>query len=179
MIADDPVEHPVHYTSHASGIECITITEHMGFNLGNALKYIWRADLKGDVLEDLRKARWYLDRELARREHAKPQMAYGDTEQEARAKADELVEENDRAKRLGKAYAESIVDGAERIFHPHTPRDIPPPTSAKMRHCVGCGTSHPMTSIGGRLVEHWDPATLSNIPGPTICDQHERKAEQS
>lgn len=63
----DPVEHPVHYTSHPSGIECIQVTEHMGFNLGNAVKYVWRADLKGDALEDLRKARWYIDREIARR----------------------------------------------------------------------------------------------------------------
>lgn len=64
----DLVNHPPHYTSHASGIECIQITEHMGFCLGNALKYIWRADLKGDAVEDLRKARWYLDREIAKRE---------------------------------------------------------------------------------------------------------------
>jgi hypothetical protein len=64
----DLVNHPPHYTNHPSGIECITITEHMGFNLGNALKYIWRADLKGDALEDLRKAAWYVQREISRRE---------------------------------------------------------------------------------------------------------------
>jgi hypothetical protein len=39
----------------------------MGFNLGNAFKYIWRADLKGDAIEDLNKARWYLDREISKR----------------------------------------------------------------------------------------------------------------
>lgn len=61
----DPVERPSHYTSHPSGIECIEVTEHMGFCLGNAMKYIWRAGLKGDnQIEDLRKARWYIDREL-------------------------------------------------------------------------------------------------------------------
>lgn len=64
----DVVEHPRHYTEHASGIECIQITEHMGFNLGNAIKYIWRCDLKKDAIEDLKKARWYLDREIALRE---------------------------------------------------------------------------------------------------------------
>jgi hypothetical protein len=64
----DPVNHPTHYTEHPSGIECIQITEHMGFNLGNAIKYIWRADLKNDAIEDLKKARWYLDREISRRE---------------------------------------------------------------------------------------------------------------
>ena len=62
----DPVNHPVHYTKHPSGIECIQITEHMGFCLGNAVKYIWRADLKNDV-EDLRKAVWYLQREIQKR----------------------------------------------------------------------------------------------------------------
>jgi hypothetical protein len=64
----DNVNHPKHYTSHPSGVECIQITEHMGFNLGNALKYIWRADLKHDALEDLKKAAWYLQREIAKRE---------------------------------------------------------------------------------------------------------------
>lgn len=63
----DVVDHPPHYTSHPSGVECITITEHMGFNLGNALKYVWRADLKDDAVEDLRKARWYITRELQKR----------------------------------------------------------------------------------------------------------------
>lgn len=64
----DPVNHPAHYTGHPSGVECITITEHMGFCLGNAVKYIWRADSKANALEDLRKARWYVEREIARRE---------------------------------------------------------------------------------------------------------------
>jgi hypothetical protein len=64
------VDHPPHYTAHPSGIECIDVVEHMGFCLGNAIKYIWRADLKGDAIEDLRKARWYIEREIARREAA-------------------------------------------------------------------------------------------------------------
>jgi len=64
----DPVNNPAHYKSHPSGIECIQITEHMGFNLGNAVKYIWRSDLKGNATEDLRKAAWYINREIERRE---------------------------------------------------------------------------------------------------------------
>jgi len=64
----DMVNHPPHYTVHPSGVECIEITEHMGYCLGNAVKYIWRADLKGDAVEDLKKARFYLDREIAKRE---------------------------------------------------------------------------------------------------------------
>lgn len=60
---------PNHYKSHPSGIECIQVTEHMGFNLGNAIKYIWRADLKNNDggIEDLTKARWYLEREIEKR----------------------------------------------------------------------------------------------------------------
>lgn len=64
--APDMVNLPPHYTSHPSGIECIQITEHMSFCLGNAIKYIWRAGLKTDKIEDLKKARFYLNREIER-----------------------------------------------------------------------------------------------------------------
>lgn len=57
---------PDHYRSHPSGIECIEITEHMGFCIGNGMKYLWRAGLKGDAIEDLEKAKWYIEREIAR-----------------------------------------------------------------------------------------------------------------
>lgn len=68
MFEEDAIN-PNHYKSHPSGVEAIQITEHMGFCLGNAMKYIWRADLKhGDGgVEDLKKAMWYLERELGRR----------------------------------------------------------------------------------------------------------------
>jgi len=62
----DSVNHPKHYTSHPSGVECIEVTEHFNFCIGNAIKYLWRAGLKGEQVEDLRKARWYIDREIAR-----------------------------------------------------------------------------------------------------------------
>ena len=62
----DVVNHPKHYTNHPSGIECIQITEHMSFLMGNAMKYLWRADLKNGV-EDLKKAVWYIQREIAKR----------------------------------------------------------------------------------------------------------------
>lgn len=64
---NDPVNHPRHYQSNGAQcakctaeIECIDITRHMNFNLGNAIKYIWRYQAKSG-LEDLLKARWYLD----------------------------------------------------------------------------------------------------------------------
>lgn len=72
----DPVNHPQHYTSHPSGVECIQVTEHMNFCRGNAIKYIWRAGEKGNEVEDLKKARWYLDREIARLETKSAQPAH-------------------------------------------------------------------------------------------------------
>jgi len=65
FVESSAVNHPRHYTQHPSGVECIQITEHMSFCLGNAIKYVWRADLKGG-LEDLEKAKWYIDREIQR-----------------------------------------------------------------------------------------------------------------
>ena len=65
----DNVNHPGHYTEHESGVECIQITEHMNFCLGNAIKYIWRADYKDDKIEDLKKAAFYINREIERLEN--------------------------------------------------------------------------------------------------------------
>ena len=45
---------PSHYKAHPSGVECIEITQHYGFCIGNAIKYLWRAGLKGDAVEDLK-----------------------------------------------------------------------------------------------------------------------------
>jgi hypothetical protein len=61
--ARETVDHPDHYNSHPSGVECIEIVRHHDFNIGNVIKYCWRAGLKDntDSLEDLKKARWYLD----------------------------------------------------------------------------------------------------------------------
>jgi Protein of unknwon function (DUF3310) len=63
----DKVNHPRHYNLHPSGVECIQVVEHMSFNVGNAIKYLWRADHKNGI-EDLRKAAWYVQREIARLE---------------------------------------------------------------------------------------------------------------
>lgn len=63
----DMVHHPPHYTAHSSTVECIDIVEHLPFNLGNALKYLWRKDHKAQRSQDLGKALWYLERELTRR----------------------------------------------------------------------------------------------------------------
>lgn len=65
----DNVNHPSHYTKHPSGVECIDITRHYCFSVGNAIKYLWRAGLKEDSsmsniekeIEDLKKAIWYIN----------------------------------------------------------------------------------------------------------------------
>lgn len=67
-VPGDPVNHPAHYKSHPSGVECIQVTEWMNFNLGNVIKYVWRSDLKSNTVEDLRKAAFYLQREIDRLE---------------------------------------------------------------------------------------------------------------
>jgi polyferredoxin len=65
-ITDDPVSHPKHYTSGKAHcecgrkIECIDIARHLDFDLGNALKYIWRSEHKNGA-EDIKKAIWYLN----------------------------------------------------------------------------------------------------------------------
>jgi Protein of unknwon function (DUF3310) len=70
----DNVNHPPHYNNSKAHceckrrIECIDITRHFNFNLGNAIKYIWRCDLKEESIEQLKKAIWYLNDEIARRE---------------------------------------------------------------------------------------------------------------
>lgn len=74
MAKKDNVNHPKHYTSDPSGIECIDITRHRNFNIGNAIKYLWRAGLKFDAdkssinkqIEDLEKAVWYIVDEIHR-----------------------------------------------------------------------------------------------------------------
>jgi hypothetical protein len=67
-MTEDKVNHPLHYTSHPSGVECIFITQHMNFCLGNAIKYIWRADLKDNAIQDLKKALFYIEKEISRRQ---------------------------------------------------------------------------------------------------------------
>ena len=70
----DSVNHPDHYNRDPSGVECIEIVRHRNFNIGNAIKYLWRQGLKpgrngnnlGKQIEDLEKARFYIDDEIER-----------------------------------------------------------------------------------------------------------------
>jgi hypothetical protein len=65
---EEQVNHPKHYNSHPSGIECIEIVRHMGFNLGNVVKYVWREGMKDASLQELKKAAWYLNDEIKKLE---------------------------------------------------------------------------------------------------------------
>lgn len=61
---NEDINHPKHYAGYPASIECIDITRHLNFQLGNAVKYIWRAGKKGGLgkeIEDLKKAEWYLE----------------------------------------------------------------------------------------------------------------------
>lgn len=70
----DNVNHPKHYTQHPSGVECIEITQHYDFSIGNAIKYLWRHGLKNEegisekdkAIQDLEKAIWYIRDEINR-----------------------------------------------------------------------------------------------------------------
>jgi hypothetical protein len=64
----DLVDHPKHYNSHPSGVECIDIIEHMSLNIGCAVKYLWRSGLKDNepTEKELRKAIWFIAREIQR-----------------------------------------------------------------------------------------------------------------
>jgi hypothetical protein len=70
---DDNVNHPKHYTSDPSGVECIAITKHRNFCIGNAFKYLWRAGLKDEkkTIEDLKKAIFYIEVEILRLQDTK------------------------------------------------------------------------------------------------------------
>lgn len=68
-MTQDPVNHPLHYNQHPSGVECVTIAAGFDYCIGNCIKYLWRAGLKtDDPIEDLRKAAWYLNYKITQLE---------------------------------------------------------------------------------------------------------------
>jgi hypothetical protein len=98
----NPVDHPPHYCSHPSGIECIRVAEHMSFCLGNAMKYLWRAGEKGKQVEDLQKAIWYIEREILRIQGQK---------------TDELVQENLKPEEWSAAGVCHYCKGTRSVGH--------------------------------------------------------------
>jgi len=86
---DDPVNHPSHYRAYP--VEVIEITERMNFCLGNVIKYVLRADYKGEPIQDLEKAAWYLRREIDRRKRGVEWETNERTLAEIPAQADRLA----------------------------------------------------------------------------------------
>lgn len=72
----DNINHPPHYLGHVSGVECIDVAQGLSFTLGNALKYVWRHGAKGQGEEDLKKAIWYIQREIAIRGSVGADLTY-------------------------------------------------------------------------------------------------------
>jgi hypothetical protein len=66
-VTPEKIDHPSHYNQHPTGIECIDVVEAgFSFNTSSAIKYLWRCMYNDATYEDLGKARWYIDREIAR-----------------------------------------------------------------------------------------------------------------
>lgn len=81
----ETVHHPEHHNKHPAGIECIDVIEPFTFNVGSAVKYLWRAGLKGDAIEDLMKAHWFVVREIGR-------LKRGEVQDELRRRLHEHLE---------------------------------------------------------------------------------------
>lgn len=109
----DMVNHPPHYTSHPAGVECIQISEHMPHNLGAAIGYIWRCDLKGEPVTDLEKAAWHILREVERRKKILADAAVVLPKRRGRPPKALQIE---GPKRLGRPPKEkSIIEGLAKI----------------------------------------------------------------
>ena len=128
----DPVNHPFHYTSHPSGVECITITRHYSFCLGNTIKYIWRAGLKADSIEDLEKAIFYLREEIDRLKDARKQIHPAEEGERTSAPASKHLHHDDQqeedhplyrstsmesTREAGHAYSRSQLSGGDLTFY--------------------------------------------------------------
>jgi len=102
----DAVNNPDHYQQFP--VEVIEITEHLNFCMGNAVKYILRADFKGNAIQDLEKARWYIDREIRRRKEQDD--AVDQALEDLKVGDDPAVQWGDPETPTQKARAEAIRD---------------------------------------------------------------------
>ena len=134
----DPVNHPSHYTSHPSGIECIDVTRLLGFDLGNTVKYVWRRGDKGNPAQDLDKSLFYFDDAVAHQLTGMP----------------------DRQRRTGPLGR--LVGALERLRRPQTatPTLHTPPAAAELLLCVADHDPDPVAADFYRAVAamDWDSA---------------------
>ena len=129
----DNVNNPKHYTSHPSGVECLDIVRHMGFNLGNAVKYIWRAALKGKQIEDLRKAVFYLEDEIKRLNESESTLYFGEWNRERTNYAETLRKAAERRSVVNSAV-DQITESTPLWGNPSYTDELPLVGCA----CVDC-----------------------------------------
>lgn len=157
---DDPINHPKHYTNHPSGIECIQITRHMGFNLGNAIKYIWRADLKGNSIEDLKKAVWYINDEIQKRDKNQE-----DIEVNNRVAKPEVLEAlttiDEQNTLAGWAPPPGVREPDNRPPVPPAPclHEVPARTVSGLVNCLNCGAWVVFDAENCSITEYTKPNT--------------------
>jgi hypothetical protein len=127
------VNHPRHYNAHPSGVECIEIMEHMTCNLGNAFKYGWRYQEKGDPVENLKKMLWYLKRA---EEHDTPHLF---TEHHALFFRKEVMHPRLRVFQRPSPWAEPVRVALAALCDMHAGADIVERVQLtdKIRKCIG------------------------------------------
>jgi len=152
--ATDKINNPKHYTSHPSGIECIDITRHMGFNLGNVIKYVWRADLK-EGIDDLKKAVWYLQDEIKKREATLlPGEYFGDENFGIkRSPRVEIKRTNHDITYIGNTTI-TPVDGTPQST-PHPERVYGAPSTDSLQRSTGESLSDAHDAMGRAATAQW------------------------
>lgn len=106
---------PDHYRDHPTGIECIDIVEHMNFNRGAAIKYLWRAGKKDDIIQDLKKAKWFVEREIARLEKEFREEAHVATRSDAPGSVQMVEEIGEGSDSTGMDRVRRLVRKAEQF----------------------------------------------------------------
>ncbi len=109
------VNHPSHYNSHPSGVEAIEIVRWLPFNTGNAFKYLYRRGEKGNLVQDLEKALWYVKDEFARVTNSLELGAAGKSVHYLPAEVTELLSaivraEDSLSAGIGKLYVDLALD---------------------------------------------------------------------
>ena len=121
----DNVNHPSHYTADPSGVECIQITRHRNFNVGNAIKYLWRAGLKDEArtIEDLEKAMFYIKDEIGRLRGNTERPDEGDpgTGISVDFSGEEMVELGNACIATGETFCEFIDRAIRDLVAKHQP----------------------------------------------------------
>ena len=153
-----PVNHPLHYNVHPNGIECIDVVEGFNFNVGNAIKYLWRAGLKSDdAVKDLEKAAWYVQRELERAKTKLNSIPYSEYRAKRLVEIDTTDTVTDKGDYSGEDVTETVwpvVDAAPRTSRCNREGDHRPHVWNGW-HCTGNGP-RPCRDTGAHIGHTYD-----------------------